>query len=392
MESIEINKLNRSIYNSSKTALGIGEVFTGTAQDVDQYIQIIIHYSSDVISEINGISIEFGSDGTTWPIKKTFTSELNVLTNEYSGKIVINILDKYCRVVYTNNSTTAQTYFHLQSSFRISNDPETLIRNNEKIRRGTETHVFRLGSDYKRDVALGKIESNKNYIVNALRTNIDATEKVISPLSNDYPWPTTARRLRIKAGGNANDTVVGSGAQFVTIVGLDGNFNEIYETVATSGTSASAWTTLKFIRVNAAVVSLVGTYTGSNEGNIIIESETDLYELCIILAGNSRSLLSVYTVPRGYTACITRLFISVSYGHSISLSGYYRKNGNDLTSPYSPKVLINSFVGFSGSIDVRPEELVPFEETTDFWLTVKKDTGTGDATVNASYDLDLLRN
>lgn len=74
------------------------------------------------------------------------------------------------------------------------------------------------------------------------------------------PAPSNATTLRIKAGGDAADAAAGSGAQEVTLQGLDENGLEVTETLATAGASASSSTTATFMRLYRAWVSELGTY------------------------------------------------------------------------------------------------------------------------------------
>jgi len=90
--------------------------------------------------------------------------------------------------------------------------------------------------------------------------------------------PAAATTLRIKAGGDALDTAAGAGAREVTLQGIDELGNEVTESLATAGASASAVTTNKFIRLYRAWVSSVGRYgtmaAGGHEDDIVIEKGT----------------------------------------------------------------------------------------------------------------------
>lgn len=80
------------------------------------------------------------------------------------------------------------------------------------------------------------------------------------------PQATGAVALRVKAGGNANDTASGSGAREITLIGLDQAGNVIVETLATAGASASDATVQLFIRLTDAFVSKSGTYASQKIG------------------------------------------------------------------------------------------------------------------------------
>ena len=68
--------------------------------------------------------------------------------------------------------------------------------------------------------------------------------------SASFAWLTAADEVRIKAGGDANDTAAGSGAQEVTVWGLLADLTFAKEAIATNGATVSTKTTQKFFRVS----------------------------------------------------------------------------------------------------------------------------------------------
>jgi len=94
------------------------------------------------------------------------------------------------------------------------------------------------------------------------------------------PQAGSATALRIKAGGNANDTAAGTGARSVRLTGLNATGVVVSETIATAGASASAATTATFIRLFDAEVVDSGTYgtqdAGSHAADIVIDFDDDL--------------------------------------------------------------------------------------------------------------------
>ena len=112
-----------------------------------------------------------------------------------------------------------------------------------------------------------------------------------------YAPPTAARRIQI-AGGNANDDAAGTGAQQITVVGLDEESQPAQESIATAGASASSFTTTTFTRVNGAFVSIAGS-GGSNEGDVVLVAETDGTQSAFIPALASRSRGGYFSVIGG---------------------------------------------------------------------------------------------
>ena len=101
-----------SSVNSSSTPLGIDGVFTGAKVDTLQLAQICVIATASHDSAIDGLSVQWSTDGTNWDKIDSFTI--------YAG--VANALSfqpkaQYFRVVYTNGGV-AQTYFRLQVTLR----------------------------------------------------------------------------------------------------------------------------------------------------------------------------------------------------------------------------------------------------------------------------------
>ena len=103
-----------------------------------------------------------------------------------------------------------------------------------------------------------------------------------------YPWATLAAANTIHlVSSNTSDTMD------VTIVGLDGNFEPITETVTMNGTT-SVSTTNNFIRINDAYVN----DTNLNAGNISFKFANSTGTVIDeIIAGYGQNTTGIYTVP-----------------------------------------------------------------------------------------------
>jgi hypothetical protein len=100
-----------STANSSTTPLGVGGVFTGTAELTDTYASISVFVFTNVASAANGLSIQFSQDATNWDFISTTTVAAN------SGiAVVLAPVGRYIRIVYTNGGS-AQATFRLQTKF-----------------------------------------------------------------------------------------------------------------------------------------------------------------------------------------------------------------------------------------------------------------------------------
>jgi hypothetical protein len=108
------------------------------------------------------------------------------------------------------------------------------------------------------------------------------------------------------ASTNANDTSAGTGAQTVSIEGVDGTGAALTEIVSLNGTT-DVTTLNSFYRVNRMKVLTVGSdASGSNIGDITATATTSATVQCHMLAGTSLSMNSHYTVPLGKTGLVYR--------------------------------------------------------------------------------------
>jgi hypothetical protein len=111
-----------------------------------------------------------------------------------------------------------------------------------------------------------------------------------------YPWSafSTATTLTVDRA-SATD----AGKQ-VLIVGLDGAYNEIQETVTLTNATGNA-TTKSFIRVYRAYMT---NGSATNAGNVTVKASTTV--VAQITAAKGQTLMAVYTVPAGYSAYILK--------------------------------------------------------------------------------------
>jgi hypothetical protein len=205
-----------------------------------------------------------------------------------------------------------------------------------------------------------------------------------------YPFIQTATTVRIQAGGNANDTAAGSGAREVTIEGLDQNWNEVSETLATNGALASASTTTTFIRVNRVEVSDCGTYGGSNAGIIRIEdTAATVGVLAHIPLGLGTTFQSIVAVPAGKTAYITKINTSVGESDSADVR-LWALNDGSLATPC--KIYESVKADFSGFQPEKLETYLKFDEKQTIGFDSVRITGSGSARVSVEFDYVLIDN
>lgn len=198
---------------------------------------------------------------------------------------------------------------------------------------------------------------------------------------------TSAVAMRVKAGGDVNDTAAGTGAREVTIQGIDSTFAEVSEAVATTGAAASAATTATFWRVHRAWVSKSGTYTGANTGAVVIEDSGGGADFITIAASEGQTQYAGYTVPTGKTAYLLSVHISVDVAKTANVSMFTRADIDTVAAPFKPKRLKLWWDGVQGVADYRPngpELSIPAK--SDIWFEAYGDGAASEVCV----DFELL--
>lgn len=184
----------------------------------------------------------------------------------------------------------------------------------------------------------------------------------------------------ITASG-ATLTDVGTGARSVVVEGLDGDYNEISETIFLNGTTPVALTN-QFLRVNDAYVDQVGS-GGVNAGLITVRVVTGSVVQITIPIGQGQAQATNYTVGLNKEISIKDLDITVSQvaANAVSVAVKLWKRLFD-----DSWRLIDTYTlgNVSKHIDFENDEL-ELPAKTDIKITADKLVGTGDATVEAAY-------
>jgi len=230
-------------------------------------------------------------------------------------------------------------------------------------------------------------------------TSIGTTYVPVASLGlYNTPQVAGATTLRIKAGGNANDTAAGTGAREITLTGVDETGAEVTETLATAGASASGTTTATFMRLYRMSVSYSGTYatqnTGSHAATITIENGaggTDWGAIDLDGFAFGQSTIGAYTIPLGKTAYLLGAELSAETTKTIDAIFFQRANILETAAPYTA---MRALFEWSGIADSRTKLIKApingLEELTDIGFLVKVSTGT--ANVDIDFEILLVDN
>ena len=252
-------------------------------------------------------------------------------------------------------------------------------------------------SDFYMDVMRGKIPGW--FGVHKFGKNPDlgaSSTEDIWAVGGTIVFSSQPVRVRVAAGGNAQDDPLGSGAGTLTIAGLDANWDLYSENIVTSGTAAGPLSTGHFMRVYRMFVATTGataSYTspGGNIGAISVQTSSGSPVISII-AARGQSQTTLYTTPRGYTCFLLRVSGSVGSTKAADVLLYRRPAAWDTSGALAgSKRLIwtdDSVVGQYEQVFSMP---VQIDEMTDIWGSATTGSGAS-ASVTMDYDLACRSN
>jgi len=224
------------------------------------------------------------------------------------------------------------------------------------------------------DVARGSISNSK--IVHKFGANFDidqiTTPETVWSAGGLYPWSSLATAQTIYCiSTSASDTAV------LTIEGLDANYNEQIETVTLTGTTAVA-TSNTFIRVfrmtyeDGANVGTITARVTSGTGTVVAQIDI----------GYAQTLMSVYTVPAGYTAFMVTTDCTIDSRKDCQILMYHRLFGKPFRIAHVAEATGHYRYDFYAPLRVP--------EKTDIDIRIDNVSGN-DSRVTANFDLVLIK-
>ena len=173
---------------------------------------------------------------------------------------------------------------------------------------------------------------------------VGATFETVWTGSAVFTYLAAASALNITSTSTDDVMTSGTGAWTVNILGVDGDYNEINETVELNGQTSVA-TTKTFLRVYRMKVLTAGT--GLTNAGIIYAGTgtnttgTPANKYGAIAAGYAQTLMALYTVPLEYTAFLSRFAVSSAVSKAVTARLMVKEFG----SVFQVKDLINLTVG-----------------------------------------------
>ena len=198
--------------------------------------------------------------------------------------------------------------------------------------------------------------------------------------SSALTYLTSASTITVTSSGNDNGAG-STGAQSITIEGLDGNWDVASETIATLAATPPV-TTQTFLRVNRAYVVDVGAIaSGTNENNIVLTATTGGSVQGQIGAGLGQTEKSQYAVPRNFTAYISKMYYNMGKGDD----GEVTLDTRNFGEAWRVKRLLKIY---QSEIDHSLESYIPVNGKSDIRQRAK--SSAGGVQVASGYDFILV--
>ena len=218
--------------------------------------------------------------------------------------------------------------------------------------------------------------------------DVNGTEETVWAEGGNYVWPDNAVTV-FASSSSVNDTGGGTGANTITIQGLDEDYNEIEESVTLNGQTQVA-TQLSYLRVYRAFVTLAGS-SGTSGGTVYLGSSGASGGVPNTVYANlglgNQTQIAAYTVPAGYTLYLDDINFTAGIsqaGKVATCSFVSRDQGSNVFRTRFINVLQ------SNQLITKFEYPQPFAEKTDLECRVVTDSSNN--AIGASFQGVLIKN
>lgn len=368
-----LNKLDSE--NSSTSILTASSVFTGEWVDVGKYSDIVVSLTTD---QDGTYSIQFSPDGVN--LDSTLTRQYR--TDQINVPHRFTVTRKYYRVVFTNTSSSDQTYFRLQSHYGKYTNLNAPID-------GTLSQDFDAiavrPTDYRDEIALGLRQGKILWHKWGYNEDVDTgSDEVVWSEGGNFTFLTTASTLSL-VSTDANDVDGGTGAHGVVLYGLDENRKSQTEVVLLNGTTPVV-TTSTWLGINRMALFRSGS-SQVNAGKLTATAVTGSSIQAAMPIGEGTTQQAIFFTQAGHTALATGLLINAL------------KQAGGSSPKLTIKAWVLSFVSNSkyevfrynidtsveNHLDYPPEDRFPISEKSVLYFTASTDTNN--TTVGLRYSV-----
>jgi hypothetical protein len=364
--------------NSSTTLLTAGSVFTGEWEDVSKYDSVVVAVKTD---QYGSYAVQFSPDGIN--VDSSLTRYYRTTQIEPPHRFTIT--RQYCRIVYTNDSASDQTYLRLQTIFGDKSDLNAPL--DSTLAQDFDAIVVR-PSDYKSEVAINLRQGSMLWNKFGYNGDIDIGTEVIASWGGTYTPPTTARTLSVvSTSANDDGDPGGTGCRSIVIYGIDANREEQTVVVTLNGTTPVI-TTETWLGVNRMVMFLCGSGQ-VNDGEITATLTTDLTIQAQMPAGGGVTQQCIFHVPVKHNFVMEWMRVNAinkGKGASLAVKAWvYSAVSNGKQEVYR----VNIDTDVNPDISENPSLAFPITEQTVIWLEGTSDKN--DEEISARFSGILVR-
>ena len=307
--------------NSTTTALDDSDVFTGSAVDVSRFSSVVFAVLTDTETVVEA---QFSPDAINWDSSLTYNIAANL--NDVHR---LTITRRYFRLVITNSSGGNQTFLRAQSM--AGEFPQLAAPSNLPMQQDADTIITRT-IDPQLDLASGKLSGH--VVRNKFGKNSDIDTGTIPEdvweTGGVYTgFPTGSAETLELLSSSTDDAAAGIGARTVTLFGLDGDYNNLSETITLNGTTGVN-STGNFLRVHTMFVATAGS-NDFNVGTITVRHSTTTANVFLNMQpGRNQTNCAGYTIPANTTGYLKKVHAAIQGSNSANVDGalWIRTFGN----------------------------------------------------------------
>lgn len=252
--------------------------------------------------------------------------------------------------------------------------------------------ISRVGTSepFELQVARGQIAYHKTNFKFGFNGDVDDSLETVWAQGGLYSYLAAASILKVSSS-STNDASAGTGARTVTLFGLDANYDEISEDVTLNGQTAVN-TTQEFLRINRMTVNTAGS-GGQNAGVIYagtgtVTSGVPANKYATIAIGDNQTLMALWTVPRGYTAFLTQVDITLATTQNNKYC-----TSSLVARPFGGVFQVkDKFVKSESSHNQSYTFPLKFDEKTDLEVRAIGDSSGADIAISAGMDFVYIKN
>ena len=155
-------------------------------------------------------------------------------------------------------------------------------------------------------VALGQVQGFANARIEGINTSlVQLADANVWDYGGLYPYLSAGTQIQV-VSTSPSDTLLGTGAQVVRVLGLDADHLPVVEDINMNGTAPVLGTLTNWWRINAVIV-LGAAVSGQNSGTINVSPAGLAVPIGVIRPGEGRSRMALGTTSQSTTATITKM-------------------------------------------------------------------------------------